>query len=48
MKRAWNRLLEMLIWVRVGQELGTDSALAQNLAAAIDIAVRVTATVFDQ
>jgi len=41
MKHAWNRLLETLLWVRFGQELGTDSDLAQNIAAGIDSAVRI-------
>jgi len=43
MKRTWNRLLETLIWVRVGQELGTDSDLAQSIAAGIDSAVHLVA-----
>lgn len=39
MKRAWSRLLEALIWVRLGQELGTDSELAQGIASGIDSAI---------
>jgi hypothetical protein len=40
MKRTWNRLLEVLTWVRVGQELGSDTELAQNVAAAVDSCIR--------
>ena len=40
MKRTWNRLLETLIWVRVGQELGSDTELAQNVAAGVDSCIR--------
>jgi hypothetical protein len=28
MKLAWNRLLETLLWVRFGQELGSHSPLS--------------------
>ena len=41
MKLAWNRLLETLVWVRLGQELGTDSDLAQTIAGGIDACVRM-------
>jgi hypothetical protein len=41
MKLAWNRLLETLVWVRLGQELGTDSDLAQAIAGGIDVFVRM-------
>ena len=40
MKRIWNRLLEQLLLVRLGQELGTDSELAQAIAGGIDYAIR--------
>jgi hypothetical protein len=46
MKRTWNRLLETLIWVRVGQELGTDSDLAQSIAAGIDWSIRLAGQIF--
>ena len=36
MARIWNRLLEQLVLVRLGQELGTDSDLAQAIAHSID------------
>jgi hypothetical protein len=39
MKRRWNAALQSLVLVRLGQELGTDSSLAQTVAHAIDFAV---------
>jgi hypothetical protein len=45
MKRTWNRLLETLLWVRLGQELGTDSDLAQNIAAGIDWSIRIVSQI---
>jgi len=39
MARIWNRLLEQLVLVRLGQELGTDSDLAQAIAGGIDFAI---------
>jgi hypothetical protein len=39
MKRRWSRLLETLVWVRLGQELGSDSDLAQTIAGGIDFAL---------
>jgi hypothetical protein len=39
MKRTLNNLLPALVLVRLGQELGTDSSLAQTVAHAIDFAV---------
>jgi hypothetical protein len=36
MKRRWNAALQSLVLVRLGQELGTDSSLAQNVAHGID------------
>lgn len=41
MARIWNRLLEQLLLVRLGQELGTSSELAQALAHSIDAAVAI-------
>lgn len=41
MQRFWNRLLEQLLFVRCGQELGSDSELAQAVAGGIDVAVRL-------
>ena len=45
MKRTWNRLLEMLVWVRVGQELVTESVLAQNVAAGVDWGIRIVSQI---
>lgn len=39
MTRIWNRLLEQLCFIRLGQELGTNSELAQAVAGGIDLAV---------
>ena len=39
MKRRWNAALESLVLVRLGQELGTDSSLAQNVAHSIDFVI---------
>ncbi len=36
MKRRWNAALQSLVLVRMGQELGTDSDLAQAVAHSID------------
>jgi hypothetical protein len=33
--------LESLLWVRVGQELGSDSDLAQTIASGIDAAIKI-------
>ena len=44
MKRLWNRLLEQLLLVRLGQELGTDSELAQTIAGGIDAAIRLASS----
>ena len=40
MKRIdWDSAVQSLVLVRVGQELGTDSDLARNVAAAIDLLI---------
>lgn len=44
MKRIWNRLLEALVLIRLGQELGTDSDLAQSIAGGIEAAIRLLST----
>lgn len=41
MNKIWNRLLEQLCFIRLGQELGTDSELSQAVAHSIDLAVRL-------
>jgi len=38
-RRTWDRLLELLVAVRLGQELGTHSELAQCVANAVDFLV---------
>lgn len=37
--RLTDRVLEALVLVRVGQELGSDTALAQHVHAIIEIAI---------
>lgn len=39
MKRHLDKLIEALVFIRVGQQLGTDSDLAQAVAHAIDLVV---------
>ena len=41
MQRFWNRIFEQLVMIRLGQELGTDSDLAQTIAGGIDVFVRM-------
>jgi hypothetical protein len=43
MRRHLDRLIQSLVFVRLGQELGTDSDLAQTLAGCIDAAIKVAA-----
>jgi len=37
MSTQWNALLQSLVLVRLGQELGSDSQIAQAVASAIDL-----------
>jgi hypothetical protein len=39
-KRCWNTLLHSLVCVRLGQELGTSSELAQAVAGSIDFVLK--------
>lgn len=41
MKTTYNNAIRYLVAVRLGQELGTDSELAQAIASGIDTAVRI-------
>jgi len=43
MPRRWNAALQSLVLVRLGQELGTSSELAQGLAGAIDWLLSIAA-----
>ena len=43
MNRHWNAAIHSLICVRLGQELGTSSELAQGLAGAIDWLLSIAA-----
>ena len=37
MKRNLDRVIHSLVMIRLGQELGTDSEIAQTLASCIDV-----------
>ena len=41
-----NRLIEALVLVRLGQELGTDSDLAQSIAHSLDFAIALAGRLF--
>jgi hypothetical protein len=43
MKRHLDKLIQALVFVRLGQQLGTDSELAQAIAHSIDVAVSLLA-----
>lgn len=38
---TWSKLIDSLVMVRIGQELGTSSDLAQAIAGVIDAAIAV-------
>ena len=44
MTRRWNAAMQSLVLVRLGQELGTDSDLAQAIAGSIDVALRLVSS----
>jgi hypothetical protein len=46
MKRRINSLIQSLVLVRFGQELGTDSEIAQAVAHGIDLLVSSLARIF--
>lgn len=46
MRKTWDRLIHSLLMVRLGQELGTDSELAQTIAGSIDTVIRVIGSFF--
>lgn len=41
MRATWNDAIRSLALIRLGQELGTDSDLAQAIAHGIDYAIRI-------
>jgi hypothetical protein len=43
MKRHLDRLIQALVFIRLGQQLGTDSDLAQAIAKCIDLVVSTLA-----
>ena len=42
-RATWDRLINSLLCVRLGQELGTSSDLAQAVAGAVELLIRVAA-----
>jgi hypothetical protein len=38
---TWSRVIDSLVMVRLGQELGTSSELAQAIAGVIDAAIAI-------
>ena len=43
MKRHLDKLIQALVFIRLGQQLGTDSDIAQAIAHSIDVAVSLMA-----
>jgi hypothetical protein len=43
MRRHLDKLIQALVFIRLGQQLGTDSDLAQAVAHSIDLAVSLLA-----
>jgi len=46
MKKHIDRLIQALVFIRLGQQLGTDSDLAQAVAHSIDLAVSTLSRFF--
>jgi small basic protein len=46
MKQRLDRLIQALVFVRLGQQLGTDSDLAQAVASGIDLLVSTLSRFF--
>lgn len=46
MKANMDRVIQSLVCVRLGQELGTSSEAAQALAGAVDLLIRAVAAFF--
>jgi len=46
MKRRLDSLIQSLVLIRFGQELGTDSEIAQAVAHSIDLVVSTLARIF--
>ncbi len=46
MKRHLDRIIHSLVMIRLGQELGTDSEIAQTLASCIDVLAATLARLF--
>lgn len=46
MRKRWNALLQSLVLVRLGQELGSDTDLAQAVASTIDVLIMIVGKFF--
>ena len=46
MKRHLDRLIQALVFIRLGQQLGTDSDLAKAVASGIDLLVSTLSRLF--
>ena len=46
MSKRWNALLQSLVLVRLGQELGSDTQVARAVASAIDLVISLTGKFF--
>lgn len=44
-KPSWDRLIQSLVLIRVGQELGAETEAARAVASAIDLLVKAAAAV---
>ena len=45
-RMTWSRVIDSLVMVRLGQELGTSSDLAQAIAGVIDAAITILGRFF--
>jgi len=45
-RMTWSRVIDSLVMVRLGQELGTSSELAQSIAGVIDAAIAILGRLF--
>jgi hypothetical protein len=46
MSTRWNALLQSLVLVRLGQELGSDTQAAKSVASAIDFLISIISKFF--
>jgi hypothetical protein len=46
MKRHLDKLIQALVFIRLGQQLGTDSDISQAVASGIDLLVSTVSSLF--